>query len=110
MSTPEVDVELAWDASFDVKEAEGDLSLLTQRLNRQAPDMSVHTRVQVGDLVEQVRGFDAAADRGGESGIGLIVMASHGRTGWAGAVWRITAHNVLRATSRPLVVIHPRSQ
>jgi nucleotide-binding universal stress UspA family protein len=81
-----------------------------KRLNRQAPDTAIDTRIQVGDLVEQVRGFDSAANRGAEAGIGLIVMATHGRTGLAEALWRSTAHNVLRATACPLVLVHPRSE
>jgi nucleotide-binding universal stress UspA family protein len=109
-TVPELDVQLAWDASFDVKEAEAYLSLVMKRLNRQAPDTAIDTRIQVGDLVEQVRGFDSAANRGAEAGIGLIVMATHGRTGLAEALWRSTAHNVLRATACPLVLVHPRSE
>jgi nucleotide-binding universal stress UspA family protein len=110
MTDPEVDVQLAWDASFDVKEAEAYLSLVMKRLNRRAPETAIHSRIQVGDLVEQVRGFYSGANGGAEADIGLIVMATHGRTGLAEALWRSTAHNLLRATARPLVVVHPRSE
>jgi len=110
MTVPEHDVQLAWEASFDVKEAEAYLNLVMKRLNRQAPDTAIRTRIQVGDLVEQVRGFDSAANGGAEADIGLIVMATHGRTGLAEALWRSTALNVLRSTARPLVLVHPRGE
>jgi nucleotide-binding universal stress UspA family protein len=107
MTVPELDVQLAWDASFDVRATEAYLSLVMKRLNRQAPDTAIQTRIQVGDLVEQVRGFDAAANRAAEAGIGLVVMATHGRTGLTEALWRSRAQELLRATAYPLVVVHP---
>ena len=102
MTAPDVDVQLAWDASFDVKEAESYLGLVARRLNRQAPDTAVHTRVQVGHLIEQVVAFDSAAS------IGLIVTATHARSGLAEALrGGTTAHGLLRATTCPLVLVHP---
>jgi nucleotide-binding universal stress UspA family protein len=52
---------------------------------------------------------DAAAVAGTEPPLGLIVMATHGRTGLSQAVLGSTAHDVLRASDKPLVVVHPRS-
>jgi nucleotide-binding universal stress UspA family protein len=104
MTVPGVDVQLAWDASFDVKETEAYLSLVTQRLNRQGPGTAVHAQVQVGELIEQVRAFESAAN------IGLIVMATHGRSRLAEALRGSTVHDIMQATPCPLVIVHPRGE
>ena len=70
MCVPEGHVQLASDASFDVKGAEAYLSLGTNRLHRQSPDIAIETRVQLGELIEQVRALESGAN------IGLIVMAT----------------------------------
>jgi nucleotide-binding universal stress UspA family protein len=110
MTEPDVDVQLAWDASFDVKEAEAYFSLVVNRLHRRAPETPIHTRIEVGDLVEQVRGFDSGADSGAEADIGLIVMSTHSRAGPVETLWPGKLHHVLRSTARPLVVLHPRRE
>jgi nucleotide-binding universal stress UspA family protein len=101
MTEPDVDVQLAWDASFDVKEAQDYLSLLRNRLNREAPDTSVQIQVQVGEFVQQVRTLEAGAN------IGLIVMAAHSRSRLAEALRGSALYSVLRATTYPLVVVQP---
>jgi nucleotide-binding universal stress UspA family protein len=109
MTVHDVDVQLAWEPSFDVKAAAAYLSGVVDHLTHLAPDVVVHTRVHVGELVEQVRALDATAVTGTEPPVGLIVMATHGRTGLSQALLGSTAHDVLRATNHPLVVVHPRS-
>jgi nucleotide-binding universal stress UspA family protein len=101
MTLPDLDVQLAWDASFDVKEAEAYLSLVSERLRSQSPDTAVHTQVQVGDLVEQVGAFESASD------IVLIVMATHHRSALAEALRGSAVHDIVRATACPLEVVHP---
>jgi nucleotide-binding universal stress UspA family protein len=100
MTVPDLDVQLAWDGSFDVKEAEAYLSLVRRRLKGHAPETPVQIRVQAGDLIEQVRALESRAN------IGLIVMATRGRSGLAEALRGSTVHDVLGATACPLVVIH----
>jgi nucleotide-binding universal stress UspA family protein len=104
MTVPGVDVQLAWDASFDVKETEAYLSLVTKRLNRQGPGAAIHAQVQVGELIEQVLALQSAAN------IGLIVMATHGRSRLAEALRGSTVHDMLQATPCPLVIVHPRGE
>jgi nucleotide-binding universal stress UspA family protein len=104
MTVPGVDVQLAWDASFDMKEAEAYLSLVTKRLNRQGPGTAIHAQVQVGELIEQVLAFESAAN------IALIVMATHGRSRLAEALRGSTVHDMLQATPCPLVIVHPRGE
>jgi nucleotide-binding universal stress UspA family protein len=108
MTVHDVDVELAWEPSFDVKAAEAYLSGVVDDLTHRAPEIVIHTRVQVGELVEQIRALDATAVAGAEPPIGPIVMATHGRTGLSQALLGSTAHDVLRATDHPLIVVHPR--
>jgi nucleotide-binding universal stress UspA family protein len=109
MTVHDVDVQLAWEPSIDVKAAEAYLSKVVDDLTHRAPDIVIHTRVQVGELVEQVHALDSAAVAGTEPPIGLIVMATHGRAGLSQALLGSTAHDVLRASDHPLVVVHPRS-
>ncbi len=104
MTVPGVDVQLAWDASFDMKEAEAYLSLVTKRLNRQGPGTAIHAQVQVGELIEQVLAFESAAN------IALIVMATPGRSRLAEALRGSTVHDMLQATPCPLVIVHPRGE
>jgi nucleotide-binding universal stress UspA family protein len=104
MTVPGVDVQLAWDASFDVKEAEAYLSLVTERLTRQGADPAIHAQVQVGELIQQVLAFQSTAD------IGLIVMATHGRSRLAEALRGSTLDDMLQATPCPLVIVHPRGE
>jgi nucleotide-binding universal stress UspA family protein len=101
MTEAAVDVQLAWDASFDVKETQAYLSLMQSRLNHKAPDISVQIQVQVGEFVEQVQSLESAAN------IGLIVMAAHSRSRLGEALRGSAFHSVLRATPHPLVVVQP---
>jgi nucleotide-binding universal stress UspA family protein len=109
MTVHDVDVQLAWEPSFDAKAAEAYLREVVVHLSHRAPDIVIHTRVHVGELVEQVRALDAAAVAGTELHIGLIVMATHGRTGLSQALLGSTAHDVLWASDHLLVAVHPRS-
>ena len=103
MTIAEADVQLAWDASFDVKEAEAYLSLVKKRLNRKAPDIAVETQVHVGELIDQALALESNAN------IGLIVMATHGRSRLGDALRGSTVHDMLRATPCPLLIVHPRT-
>jgi nucleotide-binding universal stress UspA family protein len=109
MTVHDIDVQLAWEPSVDVKAAEAYLSGVVNDLTHRAPGIVIHTRVQVGELVAQIRALDAAAVAGTEPPIGLIVIATHGRTGLSQSLLGGTAHDVLRASDHPLVVVHPRS-
>jgi nucleotide-binding universal stress UspA family protein len=107
MTDPDVDVQLAWDPGMDVKSAEASLTWIADRLRHHAPDVTIHSRVEVGDVVERIRAIDSAPPAGAEPRIGLIVMATHGRTGLSQALLGSTARTVLLGTEHPLVVVHP---
>jgi len=85
-----------------VKEAEAYLRLVTNRLHRESPDTAIETDVQVGELIEQVSALESGAN------IGLIVMATHGRSGLAEALRGSTFRDMWQATTCPLVVVHSR--
>lgn len=101
MTVRGLDVQLAYDARFDQKEAEAYLRMVTQHLATQAPHVTVRTQVQVGDLIEQIVALQSA------SITGLIVMATHTRPRVAEWLRGSTVQDVLRVTRCPLVLVHP---
>jgi carbon monoxide dehydrogenase subunit G len=64
-------VQLAWEPSFDVKAAEAYLSGVVDDLTHRGPEIVIHARVQLGELVEQIRALDAAA-----ASVGVAVLTT----------------------------------
>ena len=80
------------------------LNGVAHKLRDQYPHAVVSTDVRLGCPAENIV---AAAV---EHGVGLIVMATHGRTGVQRAVLGSVTGQVLRSAGAPLLLVHPRSR
>lgn len=61
--------------------------------------------VKVSNVVKTGRVVETIVSEANESGVDLIAMASHGRTGLAGAIVGSVTMGVLHHTSKPMLVI-----
>ena len=83
-----------------VREAEGYLDVVADRL-RTAGCQTVTTSVWYGEPATSI--VDAAKF----NGVGMIVMTTHGRTGFGRLLVGSVTESVLRGTSTPVLVLHP---
>jgi nucleotide-binding universal stress UspA family protein len=65
--------------------------------------------VEVEPVLLQGSPGDAIVNYANDNNIGLIAMASHGRSGLGRAVFGSVAEYVLRNAGRPVLVVRPRS-
>jgi nucleotide-binding universal stress UspA family protein len=109
MSPGVFDVQMDWNAGAAVRDAAAYLQLMADFISATtaAQGVVVHTCVQIGQLAEQIRLFAGAPVSSAESRIGLIVMATHGRTGFSRTLLGSTTDEVLRSSDVPLVVVRP---
>ena len=82
-----------------VGEAERYLKHVADRVRDEAPDRTVTTSVWYGPPARAI--VDAAESRDAQ----LIVMSTHGRTGWRRMMLGSVAESVLRATTTPVLLV-----
>jgi nucleotide-binding universal stress UspA family protein len=70
----------------------------------EAAALGIVTRVSVVDAGSAAAGLMQAAER---SGVDVVVLAAHGRTGVERAVMRSISEVVARQSGRPVMVLHP---
>ncbi|MCU4718871.1 universal stress protein [Halapricum hydrolyticum] len=81
------------------KEGETIVTELAATIERRAPDIPVETAVERGIAHEVIGSFAS------ETGAGLIVMASHGRTGLRRQLIGNVADRVLRVAETPVLIV-----
>jgi nucleotide-binding universal stress UspA family protein len=99
-----LDVELAWEPSYAIREARAYLQLQADRLAGDAHGVPIQTEVRVGALAAALR-LDPPAPRPS-----LIVMATHGRRGLGRLLVGSTTADVVRSIDVPVVAVpagHP---
>jgi nucleotide-binding universal stress UspA family protein len=79
------------------------LTELAARLHAEWPNLTIDTRVECGDPATAII---AAAE---DAGAALVVMATHGRTGFQRVALGSVADAVLQHGRAPLVLVHPAS-
>jgi hypothetical protein len=84
-------------------EASDYLGRMTDQLAAQEPGLNVRALARIGPLTSLIRELDSAA----ETPIGLIVMATHHRSGLERVILGSEADAVLRADDIPLVLVRP---
>jgi nucleotide-binding universal stress UspA family protein len=83
------------------------LNGLAYRLSESEHGLRVTGRAHIGPLTEVIRELSPAAHDQLDSPIGLVVMATHSRTGLARALLGGDADAVVRADNLPVVLVHP---
>ena len=73
------------------------LDLVRRRLN--AMGIEVHNAVTIGDAADSLVAYAS------EQGVDLIVMATHGRSGWKRLVLGSVAERVLRVAAQPVLLV-----
>jgi nucleotide-binding universal stress UspA family protein len=84
--------------------AESDAYLKTVRADLQPTGLKLSTEVRYGNAAEEIIAFAS------QESIGLIVMATHGRSGVGRWLLGSTAEKVLRGTTVPVLLIRADSQ
>jgi nucleotide-binding universal stress UspA family protein len=106
-TSEELDVELAWDSSYAIREAQAYLQLAVDRLAREADGVHVRTEVRLGGLAEQIRRLQAATASSDPSarGLGLVVMAARPRHGLGRWLLGSTAAEMVQSVTVPVVAV-----
>jgi len=81
--------------------AHGYLDSVGRRLK--AMGIEVHKAIAVGDAADSLVAYAS------EQGVDLIVMATHGRSGWKRLVLGSVAERVLRAAGQPVLLVRTPS-
>jgi nucleotide-binding universal stress UspA family protein len=69
------------------------------RAKLEATSIEAHTAVVVGDAAEAILAYAS------EHGVDLVVMATHGRSGWRRWVLGSVAERVVRAATEPVLLV-----
>jgi nucleotide-binding universal stress UspA family protein len=69
------------------------------RAKLEATPIEAHTAVAVGEAAEAILAY------AGEHGVDLVVMATHGRSGWRRWVLGSVAERVLHAAAEPVLLV-----
>jgi nucleotide-binding universal stress UspA family protein len=106
MYEPQPDAEFAAHPIYENQVEASERDALEQRLRDEQRDLvragyRVAIEVRFGDPAQEI--INCAA----EHGVGLIAMATHGRTGWRRVVLGSVAEQVLRTATVPVLLLRP---
>lgn len=107
MTTNALDVQLAWDSSYAVREDQAYLERMASRVAREADGVRVSSEVRGGGLAEQIRliSADALTNDPPTQQLRLIVMATRGRHGLGRWLLGSATADVMEAVDIPVLAV-----
>lgn len=107
---PPVPTQIEIEPQFDVSLYEGKLISSAEKLLEEVVEQGVAKELRVRSIVVQGDPSDEIVKFAAEENVDLIVIATHGRTGWRHLVFGSVAEKVIRLAPCPVLVIRAPSK